>query len=431
MVEKGRAMTGKLSNLKCEKAQPAAKPYSISDGGGLYLWVTSAGGKLWRWGYSHAGKNKLMSFGKYPDVPLAEARKHHANARAELARGVDPMALRKETKEQAKVEPAEPVAEEPKGLTFGALTLKWYDWWKKGMNAKYAKNVLVRLEGDIIAKVGTRLPAEITRMEWVQVTQAVDERGARDIAKRNLQFVKGIYDWGLDRGLLDQNAQNPAAGIKPHKILSKVVEEHFASLPIQEIPELLCKMRDYNGSAVTRIAMELQSLTFLRTGELIGGLWPEIDWKWKMWRVPPERMKMKRLHLVPLATQSIALLERLRSITGESGRLFPVEGDGPGFMSNNTILQALGHMGYKGRMTGHGWRAVAGTFLREKRFNADHIEVQLSHSKKSKDQVAAAYDQAKYIDDRIAMMQFWADSLDELREGKTEIIEYALKEGRQ
>ncbi|MGA2051126.1 MAG: integrase arm-type DNA-binding domain-containing protein [Terracidiphilus sp.] len=422
---------GELSNIQCQKAGAKVAPYRLTDKGGLALLITPEGGKLWRWRYRFKGVARQMAFGKYPDVPLADARSYHADARKLLANGVDPMALRKETKEQEKVELAKAAVEEPKALTFGALTLLWYDWWKKGMNAKYAKNVLVRLEGDIIAKVGTRLPAEITRMEWVQVTQAVDSRGARDIAKRNLQFVKAIYDWGLDNGHLDQNALNPAAGIKPQKILSKVVEEHFASLPIQEIPELLRKMRDYNGSAVTRIAMELMNLTFLRTGELIGGLWPEIDWKWKMWRVPAERMKMKRLHLVPLATQSIALLERLRSITGESGRLFPVEGDGPGFMSKNTILQALGHMGYKGRMTGHGWRTVAGTFLREKRFNADHIEVQLSHSKKSKDQVAAVYDQAKYIDDRIVMMQFWADSLDELREGKTEIIEYALKEGRE
>jgi len=407
-------MTGVLSNLKCQKAAPEKKPYSIFDGGGLYLWVTPVGGKLWRWGYRHAGKNKLMSFGKYPDVSLAEARIRHANARGELANGIDPMALRKETKEQKKVELGEAALAEPRVLTFATLTRQWFEWWKKDRNAKYAKNVQVRLEGDIIAKVGNKPPGEITRMDLVTLIKAVDARGARDIAKRNLQFVRQIYDWGMDNGLLDQNTVNPAAGIRPDKILTKVVEEHFASLPIEEIPELLRKMDSYNGTALTRIAMELIALTFLRTGELIGGLWSEIDWKQKTWRPAPERMKMKRPHIVPLSIQAMALLEKLRPISEKSGRLFPVATGGPGCMSNNTILQALEHMGYKGRMTGHGWRSVASTYLHEKGYDHEHIELQLAHSKV--DKVSGAYNYAKYLTPRAAMMQFWADALDQLRE---------------
>src|ERR1035441_1434065 len=304
-----------------------------------------------------------MALGKYPAVSLADARAHHAQARQLLAKGIDPMAARKEVKEQKK---AEVKVEQPKGKTLEYVIREWLKWWKADKNAKYAANVEARLESDIIAKVGNKLPAEITRMELVKLTQDVDARGARDIARRNLQIVRQIYEWGTDNGLLDQNTMNPAAGIKPDKILSRVVEEHFASVPLSEVPELLQKMRDYDGTALTRLAMELLSLTFLRTGELIGGLWPEIDWQEKVWRVPKERMKMKRPHIVPLPDQSIALLERLRVITGASGRLFPSATDDNGVMSNNTILKALERMGYKGRMTGHGWRSIASTYLHEK-----------------------------------------------------------------
>jgi integrase len=184
--------------------------------------------------------------------------------------------------------------------------------------------------------------------------------------------------------------------------------------PIEEVPELLRKMHDYSGTASTRLAMELLSLTFLRTGELIGGLWSEINWVEKLWRVPPERMKMKKPHIVPLSTQALALLERLHPITGESGRLFPEDRGGPGVMSNNTILKALDRMGYKGRMTGHGWRSITSTYLHEKAFDHEYIDLQLAHS--NGDKVSGAYNYAKYLAPRSKMMQFWAKSLDQLGE---------------
>jgi integrase len=415
--QEGVTVTNELSNLKCAKAIPSAKPYSLFDGGGLHLRVTPVGGKLWRWAYRFEGKMKQMTFGKYPDVPLADARAHHAQARQLLAKGIDPMALRKEAKEQKKAKEV-PVVEEPKGLTFEALTWKFFAWWKADKKADYVDDVESRLKRDIIPKVGNRIPGDVKRMEWVSVIQAIDERGARDLARRALHNVNQIYEFGMDNGLLDQNGVNPVAGIRPDKILSKVVEEHFASLPIGEVPVLLRKMRDYDGSALTRIALELLSLTFLRTSELIEGLWPEIEWKDKLWRLPKERMKgragLKKPHIVPLSTQSIALLDRLRVITGNSGRLFPSATDANGFMSNNTILKALDRMGYKGRMTGHGWRSIASTYLHEKGFDHEHIELQLAHSKE--DKVSGAYNYAKYLEPRTKMMQAWADALDELRE---------------
>src|ERR1035437_3629568 len=164
-----------ISNLRCLKAIPKAKPYRIADSGGLALLVTPEGGKLWRWRYRFHGKMKQMAFGKYPDVSLADARLHHAQARQLLANGVDPMAVRKEVKDQKKVERVK--VDEPKGLIFEGLIRKWFVWWKTDKNKKYSANVETRLESDIIAKVGSKLPAEITRMDLVNLIQAVDQRG--------------------------------------------------------------------------------------------------------------------------------------------------------------------------------------------------------------------------------------------------------------
>ena len=415
---RNRPHTAELSDLKCRKAAPKEKPYYLADKGGLYLMVVPTGGRLWRWRYRFGGKEKQMAFGKYPDVPLADARLHHAQARQFLANGVDPMAIRKGAKDQKKAEQAEvekAVVKKPVGLTFEKLAEKWFEWWKAGKDTKHVKNVQARLKGDIIKPLGSKGPEEITRMDVVKLIQDTDARGAHDIAKRNLHFVRQIYEYGIDNWLLDKNTINPAAGIKPKSILTKVVEEHFASIPIAEVPELLRKVQDYDGSALTRYAMDMLSLTFLRTGELIGGLWPEIDWQGKAWRIPKERMKIKtRPHIVPLSNQAIALLERLYANTGKTGRLFPCATGDTGSMSNNTILKALERMGYKHRMTGHGWRSIASTYLHEKGFDHEHIELQLAHSKG--DKVSGAYSYAKYLEPRAMMMQAWADTLDQLRE---------------
>lgn len=181
--------------------------------------VTPEGGKLWRWKYRFGGKQKQMASGKYPDVPLADARPLHAQARQLLANGVDPMAVRKEVKQEKKAKKAgQTIAEtEPAGPTFETLAWKWFAWWKSDKKAGYVKDVKTRLEGDIIAKVGSKVPEDITRLEWVTVIKAIDERGARDLARRALQNVCQIYEYGIDNGLLDQNLATPAAGIRPEK----------------------------------------------------------------------------------------------------------------------------------------------------------------------------------------------------------------------
>lgn len=410
--------TNELSNMRCEKAAPRPKPYRIADKGGLYLLVAPTGGKLWRWKYRFEGKEKSMAFGRYPDVPLAQARLLHAKARALLAAGVDPMAARKEAKQERQAAQAERDKTAATGLSFEDLAQQWFAWWKADKNQRYAANVESRLGQDVLARIGRKRPEEIKRMELVELTQEVGARGARDIARRNLQIIRQIFTYGMNQGLLDQNLANPAAGIEPSQILARTVEKHFPSLELKEVPELLRKMRDYSGNALTRLAMELIGLTVLRTSELIGGQWEEIDWEAKRWNVPAARMKMKTRHIVPLSRQALGLLERLYALSGKTGRIFPDYNGGAGTMSNNTILKALERMGYKGRMTGHGWRSIFSTYLREHGFNRDHVETQLAHLTGT--ETERAYNYALYLEARARMMQHWADHLDTLRAGRTQ-----------
>ena len=194
------APTGKLTDLKCRKAAPKDKPYRIADSGGLHLLITQEGGKLWRWKYRFEGKQKQMALGRYPEVPLIDARDLHFQARQLLAKGIDPMAVRKDTKEQKKAEQTEAASERPKGFTFEDLTWKWFAWWKADKKPDYVEDVESRLKRDIIPRVGNRIPGDVKRMEWVSVIQAIDERGARDLARRALHNVNQIYEFGMDNG---------------------------------------------------------------------------------------------------------------------------------------------------------------------------------------------------------------------------------------
>jgi integrase len=402
--------TTELSNLKCQKAVPGSKPYRISDHGGLFLLVMPEGGKLWRWKYRFEGRERLMALGKYPDVTLANVRVLHAKARLQLAAGTDPMAVRKEAKTKKSVVRMEESAAK---FTFEDLALKWFAKWSSGKHPRHVLNVERRLENDLIAVIGNKSPAEVTPMDLVELTKAVDERGARDLAKRNLQFVRRIYKWGKSNNYLGKDVVNPATDIDVADVLSNHTPKKFAHLKISEVPELLRKMRNYDGNGLTRLAMELLSLTFVRTSELITARWEEIDLENRIWRVPKEHMKMKQPHLIPLSTQVVALLKRLHEISGSTERLFPDCKGGLGTMSHATILHALWQMGYKGRMTGHGWRHIASTYLRGKGYNKFYVEAQLAHAEPG---VAGVYNEADYLDYRTEMMQHWADFLDECRE---------------
>ncbi|MCF1440597.1 tyrosine-type recombinase/integrase [Ralstonia nicotianae] len=383
-----------LTDLQVRKEKPSDKPRKLADGGGLYLLVNQAG-KYWRWKYRFEGKEKVMALGVYPDVSLAEAREAHQTARKLLASGADPMAERKQQ------------AFAPAGTTFMQVARQWWDHWSPSRSARHADYVLRRMETDIFPVLGQRPISEIQAPELVRMTKTIEERGALDIAKRSLQTCSQIFRYAIAHGLA---TRNPATEIRPSDILVSRRKQNYARVDAKELPALLRHIEVYQGSSVTRMAMKLMAMTFVRTSELIGARWEEFDLDNARWDIPAERMKMKSPHIVLLSRQAVTLLRMLHTLTGHRDLLFPGERDFKKPMSNNTILKALERMGYKGRMTGHGFRGIASTILHEQGWPHEHIELQLAHQERN--DVSAAYNHALYLEPRAKMMQAWSDYLD-------------------
>jgi integrase len=383
-----------LTDTVIRKAKPQDKTYRLSDGGGLYLSITATGSKLWRWKYRFEGREKLMAFGLYPDISLAQARDRHAEARKLLATGIDPMAKRK-------AEKTGPVT------TFQSVAAHWHEHWKHGKSFRHTEYVERRLEANVLPVLGERPIAEIQAPELVAMIQAIKDRGANDIAKRMLETTGQIFRYAVAHGYI---SHNPASNIRPIDILPSTQKTNYARVDAKELPDLLRAIEVYQGTHVTRFALKLIALTFVRTGELIAAKWSEFDFEARRWDIPVERMKMRTPHIVPLARQTMQVLDTLKTLTGDSQWLFPGDRDAKKPMSNNTILKALERMGYKSRMTGHGFRGLASTILHEQGYAHEHIELQLAHAPRNA--VSAAYNHALYLEPRAKMMQDWADFLE-------------------
>ncbi len=392
---------GRLTDTALKGCKPKEKAYSLVDGGGLYLRVTPAGGKLWRWSYRFEGKEKLMSFGEYPYISLTVARQKYGEARTLLANNIDPMAQRKalKTAKNAKAE-----------NSFQSVTVKWLELWQSNKSPRHVAYVKRRLDADILPVLGARPIAEIEVPEVVEMVLDIEKRGAGVIARRALQTTSQIFRHGITKGY---TKRDPAGEFKPSDIFKQVRETNYARIEPKELPDLLRRIEIYQGTHLTRLAMKLMALTFLRTSELIGAPWAEFDLEAARWDIPAERMKKKRRHIVPLARQTLEVLEVLHDLTGHSRWLFPGDRDPEKFMSNNTILKGLGRMGYAGAMTGHGFRGLASTILNELGYPSKYIEMQLAHLKQNK--VKAAYDHARFLGPRITMMQDWADILEQVQ----------------
>jgi integrase len=395
-----------LTDLECRRAVcPAgAARARLADGRGMYLEVQPNGGRYWRLKYRYGGKEKRLSLGVYPDVPLSAARLERERVRALLANGVDPSVDRKEAKVAAASEAAN---------LFEAVARAWHVQWRAARTDHHADYVLRRLEADVFPLLGHRPIQDITAPMLVQVVKKIESRGAVDIAKRALQTCGQIFRYAVAHGYTDRN---PAADIKPADVIQSRKQTNYARVTAKELPDLLRKMAVYEGSPHTRAALQLVAQTFVRTSELIEAKWDEFDLKAAEWRIPAERMKMRTPHVVPLARQSVDVLRCLEELRRLSPYVFPGERDHERPMSNNTLLKALERMGYKGRMTGHGFRGVASTALHEHGFEHALIELQLAHQERNR--VSASYNWATYLPQRRKMMQWWADYLDAARTGR-------------
>jgi integrase len=394
-----------LTTKEIENAKPGSKSYKLADGGGLCLLISPTGARLWRWRYRFDGTEKMMALGEYPLVTLKEARERHFAARQKLAAGIDPMMERKLEAEIRQRETEARVREAEN--SFEKIARKWWEWWAANRSPRHADYVLRRLEADVIPAFGHKFIDDVTAADIRKLMLAIEGRGARDVAKRAHETTGQIFRYAIAHGIA---SRNPAADFKPKDILTEASEENFSRVDAKELPTLLAKMVDYDGDAITRLAMRLMAYTFVRTSELIESEWPEFDLDKARWDIPAERMKMDTPHIVPLSRQSVDVLRALTLLSGRGRLVFPGALDKNKPMSNNTILFALYRLGYKGRMTGHGFRGLASTILHENDFADEHIELQLAHIKRNK--VAAAYNHAKYLSQRASMMQWWADYLD-------------------
>ena len=398
-----------LTDLKIRAAQPQSKPYHLTDGHGLFLIIQPNGSKLWRWKYRFQGKYRLMAFGSYPSVRLGEVRAAHAAACAQLRHGTDPMAERKAEKGAELESKSRAGANVGVVNPFREVAALWFEKWKVGKVARYAQNTEVRLKEDVLSRIGNRPIAAIKPPEIANMIVAIEERGAADVARRALQNTQQIFRYAMAFGLAEQN---PAASFRPSDILKQRVTTNFARVDASELPTLLKKIDLYDGSHFVRLALQMMALVFVRTGELIPAQWSEFDRREKLWSIPAERMKMRRAHVVPLSRQLLTVLDELWERRRNDAWVFPGERSCP-YMNKNSMLGALKRMGYKGEMTGHGFRGLASTILNEMGYSRAHIEMQLAHAPKN--EVEGAYNKALYLPQRRVMMQGWADFLDDIR----------------
>jgi integrase len=387
-----------LTDTRVKTAKAQAKVYKLTDERGLHLSVYPNGSKLWQMRYRIEGKERTASLGKYPEVSLAEARDKRDQMRKLIANDIDPVQLQKEAKEAKKLAQTN---------SFEAVARTWFEGWRAARSPRHAEYVIRRLEADVFPVIGSRPISEIQAPELVKMMKAIQRRGALDIAKRCYQMTGQVFRYAVAHGIAERN---PAGDIKPSDILPSRLKTNYARVDAKELPALLRAIEAYKGTAVTRLAVKLLAMTFVRTSELIGARWAEFDLQAGQWRIPAERMKMRTEHIVPLSLQVIQILQILDGITGQSELLFPGERNHSKPMSNNTILKALERLGYKARMTGHGFRGLASTILHEQGFDHSHIELQLAHQQRNA--VSAAYNHATYLKQRAKMMQWWADYLD-------------------
>ena len=381
-----------LTDTQVRGAKSGERARRIADRDGLYLQVDPRGGRYWRFNYRFSGKQKTLALGVYPDVSLAKARVRLGEARELLADGIDPSARKKEVTK-----------------TFEAVAREWHARWSAHLLGRYADYVLKRLEADVFPSIGRMSPAEIPTSAFRDLVKKIEARGALEIARRVLQNCGQIMRYAVAH---DYATRNPVVDVRPSDILRPRKRRHYPRVDAKELPALLHAIDSYVGGEHTRLALKLMALTFVRTSELIGARWAEFDMTAMRWDIPAERMKMKTPHIVPLSTQAKSILGHLKSISYGRDLVFPGDVNSEKPMSGNTLLFALYRMGYRGRMTGHGFRGVASTILHEQAWPHAHIELQLAHQER--DAISAAYNHALYLEPRAKMMQAWADHLDDV-----------------
>lgn len=404
-----------LTDLKVRTAKPADKQYKLTDGGGMHLLVHPNGSKYWRLQYRFDGKQKMLALGVYPDVSLADARTRRDDARNLLANNIDPGDKKKSDK-----------IEQEEARTFEQLAVEWHATNKK-WSEEHSRRVLKSLEDNLFPAIGKRNIADLKTRDLLAPIKAVELSGRLEVASRLQQRTTAIMRYAVQSGLLDYNPAQEMVGA-----VASSNRQHRPALQLKRIPELLRRIDSYTGRPLTRLAVELTLLVFIRSSELRFARWSEIDFETSMWTIPAEReaidgvkhsqrgSKMRTPHLVPLSHQALAILKDVYKLSGDRDFVFIGDHDHRKPMSENTVNKALRVMGYdtKVEVCGHGFRTMACSSLIESGlWSRDAVERQMSHMERNS--VRAAYiHKAEHLDERRLMLQWWADFLDANRESE-------------
>jgi integrase len=387
-----------LTDTKIKNTKAKEKDLLLTDRDGLYLAVKKSGSKIWRYRKLMKGKPIMLSIGPYPEISLADARATCLEYNKMVVQGIHPRAE----------------LEQDSG-TFETVAREWHAKKSTTWSEGHAVRIMRGLESNIFPWLGSTPINSITPPALLKVIKRIEARGTIETAHRDLSVCGQIFRFGVASGYCERDVAADLRGA-----LTPVVHKnHAAIIEPQAIGELLRSIEAYQGSHIVRCALRLLPYVFTRPGELRNAEWTEINFKAAEWRIPPEKMKARRLHIVPLSRQALEILQNdLRPLTGSGPYLFPGRVSARP-MSENTINAALRTMGYeKGRMTGHGFRSIASSHLNEAAWHRDAIERQLAHAEGN--EVRAAYLHADFLSERRTMMQWWADALDLLREGAEE-----------
>jgi integrase len=389
-----------LTDTAIKAAKSKDKPIKLFDSNGLFLLIATQGGKWWRFKYRYQGKHKTLSLGVYPLVGLKEAREKRDELKRQLANGIDPGAVRK----TCKVSQAN---------TFQALALEWHDKFKLAWTPEHGDRILARFRHDIFPWLGDRPIHDISAPDLLAVIRRIESRGALDTAHRALANCGQVLRYAVATGRAERDLSQDLRGALP-PVKSK---HHATIIEVKAIGDLLRAIDSYQGHFITRCALQLAPLVFVRPGELRAAEWQEFALDNAEWRIPGSRMKMRAVHIVPLSRQAVTILKELHPLTGSGRFVFPSLRSQDRPMSENTLNAALRRLGYdKHEMTGHGFRSMASTLLNEQGWHHDAIERQLAHAERNS--IRAAYNYAEHLPERKRMMQAWSNFLDGLRAGK-------------
>ena len=393
-----------LSDVQAKNAKSKEKDYKLSDGQGLYLLVTTTGGKLWRIDYTFAGKRKTLALGNYPAITLSDARQRREDAKKLLANGVDPSEIKKSQKASTVADAAN---------SFEVVTREWHEKFKGKWVASHAQHKLERFEKNVFPWIGKMPIADVKATDILSLLRRIESRNLLDTAHRVKTDCGQVLRYAVSTGRAERDC---TADLKD--ALPPAKSGHFsAPTDPKAVAQMLKAIDGFTGSFVVQCAMKLAPMLFVRPGELLVAEWSEIDLDAAEWNIPGHKMKMKDPHLVPLSTQAVAILRELQPLTGHSKYVFPCNRSPLRCMSENAVNGGLRRLGFeKSEITGHGFRATARTMIHEVLgFSPDAIEAQLSHA--VPDRLGKAYNRTQHLAERQKMMQTWSDYLDGLKSG--------------